>query len=137
MGRKTKIDWADATWNPVTGCYHNCQYCYARGIATRFAGFMPDENPDTLVFGRDGTIIELDSMQAKMQKNGKIIPAPYPMGFTPTLHKYRFDDPQMWENPRTIFVGSMADMFGDWVPDEWIKEVFDACAKAPQHRYLF
>ena len=30
-----------------------------------------------------------------------------------------------------------ADLFGYWVPDEWIQEVFEACAKAPQHRYLF
>ena len=31
----------------------------------------------------------------------------------------------------------MADLFGEWVPDEWIKAVFDACTEAPQHRYLF
>jgi protein gp37 len=31
----------------------------------------------------------------------------------------------------------MADLFGEWVPDEWIKTVLDACKKAPQHRYLF
>jgi protein gp37 len=31
----------------------------------------------------------------------------------------------------------MTDLFGAWVPDEWIKEVFKACEKAPQHRYLF
>jgi protein gp37 len=31
----------------------------------------------------------------------------------------------------------MADLFGEWVPDEWIKEVFRACEEAPQHRYLF
>ena len=31
----------------------------------------------------------------------------------------------------------MADLFGEWVPDEWIEAVFEACAKAPQHRYLF
>ena len=36
MGKKTKIDWADATWNPVTGCLHGCEYCYARRIAERF-----------------------------------------------------------------------------------------------------
>ncbi len=36
--KKTKIDWADSTWNPVTGCLHGCEYCYARGIANRFAG---------------------------------------------------------------------------------------------------
>jgi len=32
------IDWARFTWNPVTGCEHNCPYCYARDIAERFAG---------------------------------------------------------------------------------------------------
>ena len=35
---KTKIDWCDSTWNPVTGCLHGCKYCYARGIANRFGG---------------------------------------------------------------------------------------------------
>jgi len=38
---------------------------------------------------------------------------------------------------RTIFVCSMADLFGGWVPGRWIEEVFSACDKAPQHRYLF
>lgn len=33
MGAKTKIDWCDSTWNPVTGCLHGCAYCYARKIA--------------------------------------------------------------------------------------------------------
>lgn len=33
---KTKIDWCDSTWNPVTGCLHGCEYCYARKIAKRF-----------------------------------------------------------------------------------------------------
>ena len=31
----------------------------------------------------------------------------------------------------------MSDMFGDWVPDEWIEKIFDACKKADNHRYLF
>ena len=31
----------------------------------------------------------------------------------------------------------MADLFGDWVPDSWLDEVFTACEKAPQHNYLF
>lgn len=47
MGYNTKIDWCDTSWNPVTGCYHKCDYCYARGIATRFSGFLPEENPGT------------------------------------------------------------------------------------------
>lgn len=137
MGSRTKIDWCDATWNPVTGCLHGCEYCYARGIATRFAGFWPEENPDDYSFRRGGTLVELDGPQARIQKNGKVVPAPYPFGFTPTLHKYKLDDPQFWKKPRTIFVCSMADLFGSWVPDEWIAEVFNACTAAPQHRYLF
>lgn len=36
---KTKIDWCDSTWNPVTGCLHECEYCYARRIAERFKPF--------------------------------------------------------------------------------------------------
>ncbi len=34
--QKTKIEWTDETWNPVTGCLHTCRYCYARRIARRF-----------------------------------------------------------------------------------------------------
>ena len=33
---RTKIEWCSHTWNPVTGCLHNCVYCYARDIAWRF-----------------------------------------------------------------------------------------------------
>ena len=137
VGYNTKIDWCDTSWNPVTGCLHGCEYCYARGIATRFAGFLPEENPNTWGFERGGTIVTLDSMQARMRKDGKIVPAPYPFGFTPTFHKYRLDEPARWTQPRTIFVCSMADLFGEWVPDEWIEEVFKACEAAPWHRYLF
>lgn len=33
---KTRIEWCDSTWNPVTGCKHGCPYCYARRVAGRF-----------------------------------------------------------------------------------------------------
>ena len=59
------------------------------------------------------------------------------MGFLPTFHRYKLDEPQHWKKPRTIFVCSMADLFGDWAPDSWIEDVFAACENAPQHRYLF
>lgn len=46
---KSKIEWCDYTWNPVTGCLHNCPYCYARGIGLRFEGhFNPTFHPDRL-----------------------------------------------------------------------------------------
>lgn len=140
MGYQTKISWCDSTWNPVTGCEHGCEYCYARKIAERFKGFAPEENRDwQCVMARTYThaILELDGLQARRQKNGKVVPAFYPLGFVPTLHRYKLDEPQYWEKPRTIFVCSMADLFGDWVPDEWIEQVFKACEAAPQHRYLF
>lgn len=62
---------------------------------------------------------------------------PYPYYFDPTFHRYKLDEPQHWKQPRNIFVCSMADLFGEWVPDEWIAEVFKACDAAPWHRYLF
>lgn len=134
---KTKIDWCDSSWNPVTGCFHDCEYCYARKMATRFAGFLPEENPDDYKFRRGGTIVELDGMQARKRKDGKIVPAPYPFGFTPTLHRYKLDEPQYWKSPKNIFVCSMADLFGDWVPNDWIDDVIRATQRALQHRYLF
>ncbi len=125
---KTKIDWCDSTWNPVTGCYHDCEYCYARRIATRFGGFMRIDGADIKVIGdKDGEIcVEVAYRTAN----------PYPEKFTPTLHRYRLND-YINKKGRNIFVCSMGDLFGSWVRDSWIKEVFRACDKAPQHNYLF
>ena len=140
MGAKTKIDWCDATWNPVTGCLHWCEYCYARGIANRFGlpyapklgdpGMEGAKKYDSTE-GMD-TMLELAK---PYEKNGR--KQPYPMGFLPTFHRYKLEEPQRWKKPRTIFVCSMADLFGEWVPSKWIKAVFDACSAAPQHRYMF
>ena len=46
-------------------------------------------------------------------------------------------EPQRWKKPRNIFVCSMADLFGEWVPDEWIDDVIKATQRALHHRYLF
>ena len=121
---KSKIEWCDSTWNPVTGCLHNCTYCYARRIANRFG----DKT--------DGVCDELHDLHTPFYKmNGRF--NPYPYSFAPTFHRYRLDEPQKIKKPSKIFVCSMADLFGDWVPDEWIQEVFETCKKAPQHKYLF
>lgn len=135
---KTKIDWCDSTWNPVTGCLHGCEYCYARGIAERFAGFEPEENGEwnMIQYEKGGERLGVANSAQYRIANGKKISAPYPFGFIPTLHRYRLND-YIGKQGRSIFVCSMADLFGDWVPDSWIKEVFAACEKAPQHNYLF
>lgn len=129
MGSKTKIDWADATWNPVTGCLYGCEYCYARRIAERFSA-----EEKCLTFVGDTKFLSPYELEQPAEYKGK--KEPYPFGFSPTLHRYRLDEPKKWEKPRTIFVCSMADLFGEWVPDAWIREVFEACEAAPQHRYL-
>ena len=121
MGKSTRIDWADSSWNPVTGCLHGCEYCYAIKIAERFGSKTGGSHLTALI-----DPVEIDGRSQ-----------PYPCGFEPTFHKYRLNIPAEWKEPKTIFVCSMADLFGSWVPDEWIKEVFDACLKTPRHTYLF
>ena len=130
--QKTKIEWCNSTWNPVTGCRHGCEYCYARRIAQRFSS----ENEDKAYYGGYpmGKNHELEEA-AKVIKTGQA--APYPFGFEPTFHRYRLSQPKKWHEPQNIFVCSMADLFGDWVPDEWIRAVFEAAEAAPQHRYIF
>lgn len=136
MGTKTKIDWCDSTWNPVTGCLHGCEYCYARRIATRFGSHQQPIFTDLPVLDKPVRCTDTyEYMRIAGISAGRI--QPYPFDFTPTFHSYKLDEPQKWKKPRTIFVCSMADLFGKWVPNEWIQEVFAACAKAPQHRYLF
>lgn len=57
--------------------------------------------------------------------------------FAPALHPERLAEPARERQPRRVFVCSMADLFGAWVPREWIESVLAACAKAPQHTYQF
>ena len=141
MGYKTKIDWADATWNPVTGCLHGCDYCYARKMAYRFGSIGSESNTENGyecdLYEGTGENHVLDYPALREWKNGRTTKAPYPFCFDPTFHRYKLDEPKRWTKPRTIFVCSMADLFGEWVPDAWIREVFEACEAAPWHRYIF
>lgn len=120
---KSKIDWCDSTWNPVTGCLHGCKYCYARSIAKRFGCHaQPDDEISVVIHPWEDS------------ETGRKLP--YLYDFIPTFHKYHLND-YIGKKGRNIFVCSMADLFGEWVPDSWIEEVFKACEKAPQHNYLF
>jgi len=104
------ISWAEWSWNPVTGCLHGCDYCYAREIAT----------------------------------SDRLAPY-YPAGFTPLFHHERLDAPRNTTIPaahqddpawRRVFVCSMADLYGRWVPDEWIDAVHASMLKSPQWQYI-
>ncbi len=138
---KTKIEWADSTWNPITGCRHKCPYCYARGIANRFVSRKGCHlvEPETYKLGDDGSeTYEINEQPYYVDdETGKQYKCAYPHGFVPTLHRYRMEEYRNKKRQRNIFVGSMADIFGEWVSDRWIREVFNACEKVPQHNYLF
>lgn len=132
MMNRSKIDWCDFSWNPISGCLYDCPYCYANKQAKRFCGDVRlNKNSHQLQHESNLWILEKPFYNI----NNKVIPMP--VGFEPTLHLYRLTMPQEKKLPSNIFVGSMADIFGEWVPDEWIKLVLDACESAPWHRYLF
>lgn len=102
----TKIEWAEETWNPVTGCTklsEGCAHCYAERMAKRLAG-----------------------------RNG--YPADSP--FRVTLHLDRLQVPMHWRKPRMVFVDSMGDLFHEHVPDWFIEKVFETMAIASHHTFL-
>lgn len=102
-----KIEWAAWSWNPITGCKHGCPYCYARDIANRF----------------------------------------YAEKFEPTYRPERLAAPintkpipPRWKGDMGnagVFVCSMADLFGAWVPDDWIEAVMRVVRGSPQWRFIF
>jgi protein gp37 len=102
------ISWAAWSWNPVTGCRHGCEYCYAREIAHRW-------------------------------------PESYPAGFEALFHDERLAAPANTRIPaahqgdpayRRVFVCSMADLYGQWVPAEWIDRVHEAMLESLQWEYI-
>lgn len=103
MSDHTGIEWADATWNPVTGCTKvspGCKNCYAERLALR-----------------------LQAMGNPRYRNG----------FAVTLHPDQLTLPLRWLQPRRIFVNSMSDLFHESVPEQFISQVFDVMAKAHWH----
>jgi protein gp37 len=91
------IDWARFSWSVVTGCEHDCPYCYI--------GQFTDE-----------------------------VPAFHPRRLAAPLNQA----PQVSSDPRDrrIFVCSLADLFGRWVPDEWINAVLDIIRACPTWTFI-
>lgn len=139
MMNKSKIDWCDFSWNPVTGCLHKCDYCYARKQARRFCGDIRLNKGTGQIkqyIGDDMTSAVCYTLE-KPFKNAEGETVGFPVGFAPILHEYRLTQPAQKKKPANIFVCSMADLFGEWVPESWIERVFEACEAAPWHNYLF
>jgi protein gp37 len=103
MTCRTKIEWTETTWNPVTGCTklsEGCRNCYAERMARR--------------------------LKAMGQPN-------YVNGFALTVHEHMLAAPMRWKRPQRIFVNSMSDLFHQDVPLAFIRRVFDVMAQCPQH----
>ena len=103
MALKSKIEWTENTWNPITGCTkisEGCENCYAFQMASR------------------------------LQKMGN---AKYENGFRLTLHENCLNEPYTWKKPARIFVNSMSDLFHMDVPIDYIQKVFTVMNANPQH----
>ena len=124
---KTKIDWCDFSWNPVTGCLHGCEYCYARKQARRYYPELVEKLRDT----------DKGPLCLGFEKCGPVKSMAPVVAFNPMFWPARLNEPAKRKKPARIFVVSMGDLFGKWVPDSWIEQVFKACEAAPQHTYYF
>jgi len=103
--KTSKIEWTDATWNPVTGCTpisRGCDHCYAARMAERLRAMGSSK---------------------------------YANGFDLTIHSELFDEPLRWTKPRRVFVCSMSDLFHEDVPVQVIQRVFETMNKANWHTF--
>src|SRR3979409_1911169 len=93
MAMGSKIEWTDATWNPVRGCTKispGCVHCYAETFAERFRG-VPGH--------------------------------PYEQGFDLKLIPEKLLEPLRWTKARMIFVNSMSDLFHKGIEDSYVSLV--------------
>lgn len=105
MSDHSKIEWTNATWNPVRGCTKissGCAHCYAETFAERFRG-VPGHA--------------------------------YEQGFDLRLVPAKITQPLLWREPKMIFVNSMSDLFEESVPDEYIEGVARVMELASWHTY--
>jgi protein gp37 len=105
MSQISKIEWTDATWNPVRGCSKispGCKHCYAERFAERFRG---------------------------VKKH------PFENGFDLRLVPEKLAEPLRWSEPKMIFVNSMSDLFHEGVPISYIARVTATMHLARWHTY--
>jgi protein gp37 len=105
MSANSRIEWTDATWNPVRGCTKispGCKHCYAERFAERFRGVQGH---------------------------------PFEQGFDLRLVPEKVAEPLHWKKPQRIFVNSMSDLFHDQVPLDYIQRVFSVMNEADWHQY--
>jgi len=111
----TKIEWTDATWNPIVGCSvvsPGCTNCYAMRMA--------------------GTRLKTTRPYSGLTQDSKA--GPVWTGEVRFLEE-RLTQPLKWRKPRRVFVNSMGDLFHEDVPEDWIHHIFAVMALCPQHMF--
>lgn len=115
MSDGSAIEWTDTTWNPVRGCRRvspGCEHCYAERMSGRFS--KPGE------WGHG--LVKFTPKGARWTGEFRTVPE-------------KLDEPLRWRKPRSVFVNSMSDLFGEGVSDAFIAAVFAVMAATPQHTY--
>lgn len=115
MADGTKIEWTDATWNPITGCSvvsPGCTNCYAMKLA--------------------GTRLKHHPTRAGLTSDSKAGPV---WNGQVRFNEGMLLDPLRWKRPRMIFVCAHGDLFAEGVPEQWIDQVFAVMAQAQQHTF--
>lgn len=115
MGQQSRIEWTNATWNPVTGCTQvspGCDNCYALSLAHR----------------RLRTIY---LKRAPVKGSLEAIGDPFSVRIWPE----RTEEPSRWHTPRMVFVNSMSDLFHVDVPEDFTRHLFEVMLRADRHIY--
>jgi protein gp37 len=129
----TKIEWAEYTYNLITGCEYDCEYCFAKRLAKAQSGDIRRHKAMKDIYTEINGCYDLST--PIRDENGRIVE--YPFGSAPTLHRYKTNDYKPVRESRRVLVNAISDGFSDSIPDEWIRFTFDACAATPQHYYMF
>lgn len=120
MSTNSKIEWTEATWNPILGCTKvspGCDHCYAITQATIRSG-----SPHPKVAEAFAGLTTRTEDGPDWTGRVNLLPD-------------RLMQPVKWRKPRRIFVNSLADLFHDDVPAEYIAQVFAVMAWAGWHTF--
>lgn len=116
MATNSKIEWTEATWNPVAGCTvisPGCTNCYAMRMAERLEK-MGQKKYSNLTHRSGG----------RPKWNGKTY-----------LDNEALKIPFKWKTGKMIFVNSMSDLFHENVPIDFIRKVFNVMKLCDQHTF--
>lgn len=130
---RTKVEWADRAWNPITGCMKGCEYCVCVNRVTRFCGDIRYNKGQTEQYRTDEDLKILDDIF--LDSAGHKVTNPF--GFEPTYHRYRAKMLESLRTPMKFAVCYEGELFGSWVEDKYIKEIFDLLKPFSNHRFMF